>query len=126
MTVSEVIPTKRAVRQFSDEPLSEEASRTILMAGRRVQSSKNTQPWHFIVIRDRATLGQLAEFLRPLPFNNVEVGAAQASAADAHHDIPWPADLWFGYLLYLGKLMVLVPPTSTPSRRSCIKATTFF
>jgi len=61
MTVSEVIRTKRAVRQFSDEPLSEGAIRTILMAGRRAQSSKNTQPWHFIAIRDRATLRQLAE-----------------------------------------------------------------
>ena len=58
MTVSEVIRTKRAVRQFSDEPLSEEAIRTILMAGRRAQSSKNTQPWHFIAIRDQATLRQ--------------------------------------------------------------------
>ncbi len=58
MTVSEVIRTKRAVRQFSDEPLSEEAIRTILMAGRRAQSSKNTQLWHFIAIRDQATLRQ--------------------------------------------------------------------
>jgi nitroreductase len=61
MTVSEVIRAKRAVRQFSDEPLPEEAMRTILMAGRRAQSSKNTQPWHFIAIGDRATLRQLAE-----------------------------------------------------------------
>ena len=61
MTVSEVIRTKRAVRQFSDEPPSEEAIRSILHAGRRAQSSKNTQPWHFIAIRDRATLRQLAE-----------------------------------------------------------------
>lgn len=61
MTVSEVIRTKRAVRQFIDEPLSEEVIRSILIAGRRAQSSKNTQPWHFIAIRDRATLRQLAE-----------------------------------------------------------------
>jgi len=44
MTVSELIRTKRAVRQFTNEPLSEEAIRTILNAGRRAQSSKNTQP----------------------------------------------------------------------------------
>jgi nitroreductase len=62
MTVSEVIRTKRAVRQFTDTPLSEEAIRSILNAGRRAQSSKNTQPWHFIAIRDRETLRQLAEF----------------------------------------------------------------
>ena len=60
MSVSELIRTKRAVRQFTDEPLSEEAIRSILNAGRRAQSSKNTQPWHFIAIRDRATLQQLA------------------------------------------------------------------
>src|SRR5256884_7966632 len=61
MTVSELIRTKRAVRQFTDEPLPEEAIRSILHAGRRAQSSKNTQPWHFIAIRDRETLRQLAE-----------------------------------------------------------------
>ena len=61
MTVSELIRTKRAIRQFTGEPLPEEAIRTILNAGRRAQSSKNTQPWHFIAIRDRTTLRQLAE-----------------------------------------------------------------
>jgi nitroreductase len=61
MTVSELIRTKRAVRQFTDEPLADEAIRSILHAGRRAQSSKNTQPWHFIAIRDRATLRGLAE-----------------------------------------------------------------
>src|SRR5260370_22387708 len=62
MTVSELIRTKRAVRQFTDEPLSEEAIRSILNAGRRAQSSKNTQPWHFIAIRDRETLRQLSQY----------------------------------------------------------------
>jgi nitroreductase len=61
MTVSEVIRTKRAVRQFTDELLTEEVIRSILNAGRRAQSSKNTQPWHFIAIRNRATLRHLAE-----------------------------------------------------------------
>jgi nitroreductase len=60
MTVSELIRTKRAVRQFTDESLPEETLRAILNAGRRAQSSKNTQPWHFIAIRDRETLQQLA------------------------------------------------------------------
>ena len=61
MTVSELIRTKRAVRQFTTEPLSEEAIRSILNAGRRAQSSKNTQPWHFIAIRARETLLQLSQ-----------------------------------------------------------------
>src|SRR5213082_604754 len=61
MTVSELIRTKRAVRQFTDESLSEEAIRSILNAGRRAQSSKNSQPWHFIAIRNRETLVALSK-----------------------------------------------------------------
>jgi nitroreductase len=61
MNVSDAIRTKRAVRQFSDQPLPEEAVRYILNAGRRAQSSKNTQPWQFIAIQDRAILKSLSQ-----------------------------------------------------------------
>ena len=61
MNVSEAIRTKRAVRQYQGKPLPEEAVFTILNAGRRAQSSKNTQPWQFIAIRDRRRLEKLAE-----------------------------------------------------------------
>jgi nitroreductase len=61
MNVSESIQTKRAVREFQDIPLPEEAVLAILNAGRRAQSSKNSQPWQFIVIRDKSTLEALSE-----------------------------------------------------------------
>lgn len=61
MNVSEAIRTKRAVREFRAEPLPEEAVRSILYAGRRAQSAKNTQPWQFIAVRDRGTLKALSE-----------------------------------------------------------------
>ncbi len=61
MNVSEAIRTKRAVRQFTSQPVPEEAVRAILNAGRRAQSSKNTQPWHFVVVHDREKLKQLSE-----------------------------------------------------------------
>lgn len=60
MNVSDAIRTKRAVRQFQDKPLLDDIVKTILQAGRRAQSSKNSQPWHFVAIRERATLKQLA------------------------------------------------------------------
>jgi len=60
-TVSEAIRTKRAVREFQDRPLSEEAIHHILNAGRRAQSAKNIQPWHFIAIREKSTLKALSE-----------------------------------------------------------------
>lgn len=61
LTVAEAILTKRAVRQFSAKPLKEEEIHAILNAGRRAQSSKNTQPWHFIAIRDRERLIALSK-----------------------------------------------------------------
>jgi nitroreductase len=61
MDVLEAVRTKRAVRRFRDEPVSDEVIRQILDAGRRSQSSKNTQPWQFIVIRERDRLESLSK-----------------------------------------------------------------
>lgn len=61
MDVHEAIHTKRAVREFKDQPLPEPAIRSILQAGRRAQSSKNSQPWHFIAVQDKHTLKLLSE-----------------------------------------------------------------
>jgi nitroreductase len=61
MNVSEAIRTKRAVREFQDKTLNEEVVHIILNAGRRAQSSKNTQTWQFIAIRDKSILKALSE-----------------------------------------------------------------
>jgi nitroreductase len=61
MNVSEAIKTKRAVRNFTPESLPNETIHAILNAGRRSQSSKNTQPWHFIAITDKTILEQLSQ-----------------------------------------------------------------
>lgn len=61
MDVLDAIRLKRAVRKFQDKPLSEEAVYAILNAGRRSQSSKNTQAWSFIAIRDKAVLKALSQ-----------------------------------------------------------------
>jgi nitroreductase len=60
MDVLEGIRTKRAVRQFTDQPLADDVLEKILKAALKAQSSKNTQPWQLVVVRDRDTLRQLA------------------------------------------------------------------
>ena len=60
MNVSDAIRTKRAIRKFQDKPLPDDVIHTILNAGRRSQSSKNEQAWHFIAIRDKSTLEALS------------------------------------------------------------------
>jgi len=61
MNVADAIRLKRAVRKFQDKPLPEEVVHAILNAGRRSQSSKNEQTWHFIAIRDKSILKALSE-----------------------------------------------------------------
>lgn len=60
MDVERAIRTQRVVRRFRDEVLADDDLSAILEAGRRTGSSKNLQRWHFIVVRDRATLTALA------------------------------------------------------------------
>jgi nitroreductase len=61
MDVLEAIRAKRAIRQFADKPLATDAIRAILNAGRRAQSSKNTQPWQFVAVTEKEVLVGLSQ-----------------------------------------------------------------
>jgi nitroreductase len=61
MDALEVIFTRRSVRSFSSEPVSKENIDTILKASMSAPSARNEQPWHFLVIDDRALLNKIAE-----------------------------------------------------------------
>lgn len=60
MDTWEAIRARRDVRDFSDRPIADTDLERILEAGRRSPSAMNTQPWFFVVCRDRSTLGELA------------------------------------------------------------------
>jgi len=50
----------RAVRRFSADPIPEAVLMDIVEVARWTGSSKNTQPWHVVVVQARSTLEQLA------------------------------------------------------------------
>ena len=60
MDVETAIATLRVVRRFAERPLEADHLEAILNAGRRAGSSKNSQRWAFVVVTDRALLGELA------------------------------------------------------------------
>jgi nitroreductase len=64
MKVTEAIDKKRAVRKFSKVVVPSEIILAIVDAGRKAQSSKNTQPCRFIVVTDKQALFQLSQFGR--------------------------------------------------------------
>jgi nitroreductase len=61
METWDAITARRNVRTFEDRPLDEEALDRILEAGRRAPSSRNWQPWDFVVVTDREQLVELAK-----------------------------------------------------------------
>jgi len=50
MTLVEGVRTLRAVREFTDEPVSDEAIRAILDLAVCAPSGGNRQPWEFVVV----------------------------------------------------------------------------
>ena len=56
------IHARRSIRRYTGEPVGEEAVRELLEAAMAAPSAGNQQPWHFIVIRDRALLNAVPGF----------------------------------------------------------------
>ncbi|MCE2501878.1 MAG: nitroreductase family protein [Dehalococcoidia bacterium] len=59
MDVFNCIRTRRTVRDFKPDPVPNAIIHKILQAARWAPSSSNTQPWHFIVVKDRDTIAEL-------------------------------------------------------------------
>ena len=68
METFDVIRTVLAVRRFKDTPIPEPIVRQIVEAGRLTASGGNSQPWHFIVVRDKETLRRLGQLARTGPY----------------------------------------------------------
>ena len=59
MDVYEAIRTRLTVREFKPDPVPDDVVDKLVRAGQWTASSRNLQPWHFIVIRDRDTLAKI-------------------------------------------------------------------
>ena len=68
MDVFEAVRTVLAVRAYQDRPVSADVVRRIVEAGWLTASSKNGQPWHFIVVENRETLRTLGGIARSGPY----------------------------------------------------------
>ena len=62
LDIIEGIMTRRSIRHFNGELISDEQLDTMLRAGFQAPSAHNMQPWEFIVVRDKAKLAKIKEF----------------------------------------------------------------
>ena len=59
----QLIMTRTSIRAFQDKPVSDETVEQLLKAATAAPSAKNSQPWAFVVVRDRALLEKLGASL---------------------------------------------------------------
>ena len=59
MNVYDAVRTRLTVRTFKPDPVPDEVVGKILEAARLAPSSRNRQPWHLVVIRDRSMLREI-------------------------------------------------------------------
>jgi nitroreductase len=64
METWDAIRARRNVREFDDRPVAQADLERILEAGRRAPSSRNWQPWDFVLVTERPQLAELAKVWR--------------------------------------------------------------
>lgn len=52
---------RRSIREFTSQPVGDRDVRALLEAGMAAPSARNSKPWHFIAVRERRVLDQLAQ-----------------------------------------------------------------
>ncbi len=64
--VVEAIRTVRQARKYAADPVSAEDLEQLLQVARWTGSSRNTQPWHYIVIDDKEVLRKISQLRDPI------------------------------------------------------------
>ena len=68
MNVFETVRTVLAVRAYKDKPIPADDVNKIVESAWLTGSSRNEQPWHFIVVQNRDTLKQLGALAPTGPY----------------------------------------------------------
>ncbi|MEJ7837455.1 MAG: nitroreductase family protein [Thermomicrobiales bacterium] len=88
----ELIRELRQSRVFSEQPIDEPVVQDLLEIARWSGSAKNTQPWDFLVLRDReriaaiAELGQFSGFLKNAPLVIVLVFNGTSTRSESYDE----------------------------------------
>ncbi len=90
MDLFDAIKGRKSIRRFKQRPVPDEDIKKIIDAGRLAPSANNSQPWNFIVIKDRIILGKMADAVREMvdrmiPFAENEKQAQRLAAYKSNY-----------------------------------------
>jgi len=88
------VMTRRSIRQFTDEPVTDEQLEILLRAAMAAPSAGNQQPWRFVVVRDDETRQRMAVATQyASPVGRAPVGiAVLADTRENKHPGYWVQD----------------------------------
>ena len=88
MDVLEAIKTRRSIRKYKPEQISEKDLQTILEAARLAPSAANRQPWRFIIVQEAARKKAVAEAANDQTFMN-DAAAIVVAMGDPDESARW-------------------------------------
>lgn len=62
MDAMDAILSRRSIRTYTSQPVSDDVVQEVLEAGMSAPSAGNEQPWHFVVLTDREMLDEITTF----------------------------------------------------------------
>lgn len=81
---------RRSVRRLRSEPVPDESIEKILEAARWAPSAGNAQPWEFLVVKDKDTIGKLAELYEYQMVEKKWLEATRAEKMQMYPGDPFP------------------------------------
>jgi nitroreductase len=88
MDVLEAIKTRRSIRRYKPEQISDKDLQSILEAARLAPSAGNRQPWRFIIVQNGARKKAVAEAANDQTFMN-DAAAIVVATADPDESARW-------------------------------------
>jgi len=80
-----VVKTRRSIRRYKPDPVSDKIIHQLIDAARHAPSSDDIQPWEFIVVKDKQVKGKLSKthawsyFVKDAPVSVVALGNERLS-----------------------------------------------
>ncbi|MFO1246716.1 MAG: nitroreductase [Alphaproteobacteria bacterium] len=108
MEVSQAIRSRRAVRDFTNAPVSVATLRQVIAAASWAPSAMNGQPWHFTVVTDAALLDRISDEAKAWALSNTP----QLRQSDHFRDLL--SDPAFHLLYNAPALIVISAPAEGP------------
>ena len=89
----DLIRKRRTIRRFTDQEVSKEQVETLLEMAMCAPSRLNRQPWHFVVIRDKALQRDICDTCQGNPFYVEQAPVLIALCANPAESPTWMMDI---------------------------------